>query len=272
MLRPEDVPIQGNFNTLHCEGVAIDKVIKMANDITRAWPIGRKYIAVFGHYRHIVLDQQSYLALIHVVLHAPVATGMFDELHKLNTMAWELEQSWLHPTCNQDTRQRINEALGAFNEGQSLFINQDTSFNKLQTAFSKVKELIDVHFHHYNFIQQVIQESQNSPAISSMVEASDFNQNWAYGFVTGAIIQTPNQMCTQVTLMKGISAYEVVFEAAPWLLLTVLKFISSPVSVIANLGGHLEGSQSNRLCKACKVISLDGPFLVRVKTGNRKSS
>lgn len=43
-------------------------VVKMVNNITRTRSIGGKYIAVLKHYRCVVLDQQSYLALIHAVL------------------------------------------------------------------------------------------------------------------------------------------------------------------------------------------------------------
>lgn len=57
----------------------------------------------------------------------PVAPGMFDELPKLDTMAWELEQSRLHPTCRKGTGQRIDEVLGAFSEGRSSFIDDDSS-------------------------------------------------------------------------------------------------------------------------------------------------
>lgn len=77
-----------------------------------------------------------------------------------------------------------------------------------------------------------------------MIDASDPDQSWVSGFVSGAIPQTANQTRTQVTLTNGISAYEVIFDAAPRLSSTVLKFISSPVPVSANLGGHLEGPQS----------------------------
>ena len=50
------------------DSVAIEDVIKMVEGFKEAPPNGRKEIALLRHYRCVVLDKQSYLALMHAVL------------------------------------------------------------------------------------------------------------------------------------------------------------------------------------------------------------
>lgn len=152
-------------------------------------------------------------------------------MRKLDIMAWELEQSRFHPACNPHTRQTIESTLETFSERRSSFIDDDTSLKESQSAFSKVKELLEARLHRYNFIQEVVQESRDSPAIGSKVAESTSNQKWVFGVIPRTIPRTRRDQVkkelTEVTLSNGISAYEVVLEASPWFSSTELRFVST---------------------------------------------
>ncbi|KAH9970150.1 hypothetical protein BJV74DRAFT_990569 [Russula compacta] len=99
------------------DGVAIEDVIKMVEGFKKAPLSGRKEIAFLRHYSSTNLLPKS----------APVAPRIFDELYKLDIMAWELEQSRFHPACNWHTKQAIEEALGTFTKRRSSFVDDDAS-------------------------------------------------------------------------------------------------------------------------------------------------
>ena len=206
----------------------------MVNGITKAPPKGRKEIALLRHYRCVVLDQQSHLALMfysqlyHLLPNsAPVSPRIFDELHKLDSMAWELEQSLFHPASNWDAIRTIERALETFTERRSSFIDDHASLKASQRAFLNVKKLLDDRLRRYNFIQQVIESSRNGPTIGSTVESSNPDQKWVYGFVPSTTPQTGAKGPLPVQLRDGISGYEVMLEAAPRFSSTDLTFTSS---------------------------------------------
>jgi hypothetical protein len=159
----------------------------------------------------------------------PVAPGIFDALHKLDSLAWELEYSQFHPACNPGTVETIKRALKTFAEGRSSFIDNGASLKKSQDAFSEVKKLLDDDLRWYNVTQQVMQASRDNPLVGSPVEESNPNQKWDYGFVavTARTAANPGKY-TQVTLRNDISAYEALLETAPIMLSPkILRFSSS---------------------------------------------
>ncbi|KAH9970167.1 hypothetical protein BJV74DRAFT_867453 [Russula compacta] len=163
------------------DGVAIKDVIKMVNGITKAPPKGRKEIALLRHYSELYHSLPN---------SAPVAPRIFDELHELDSMAWELEHSRLHPACNWKTLATINQALKTFTERRRSFIDDDASLKQSQGAFLDAKKLLDNRLLQYDFIQQVIEESRNGPVIGSTVKSSNPDQKWVYGLVPGTTPQT----------------------------------------------------------------------------------
>lgn len=145
-------------------------------------------------------------------------------MHKLDIMASELEQLRFHPACNQDTIETIERELKTFNDGRSLFINNDASFRESQNALSTIKNDLDGCLQRYNFIQQV--KSLDNPAVGSEVTSSNPNPKWDYGVVA----PTPNGVKrgpTPVTLDNGVPVSEVVLEATLRFSSAQLKFTSN---------------------------------------------
>lgn len=120
----------------------------------------------------------------------------------------------------------IDGALNRFTQQRSSFIDDNTSLKKSERALLDVKKLLADRFRRYNFIQQVIQESRNSPVINSTVESSTPDQKWIYGFVPRTIPQTKANGRITSKLSNGISVNEVMLEAAPRISSTNLTFSS----------------------------------------------
>ncbi|KAH9970162.1 hypothetical protein BJV74DRAFT_263240 [Russula compacta] len=117
----------------------------------------------------------------------------------------------------------IESALERFTKQRSSFIDDNASLKKSERGLLDVKKLLADRFHRYNFIQQVIQESRNSPVIDSTVESSTPDQKWVYGFVPRTIPQTGIE---RPKLSNSITVEEVMLEAAPRISSTNLTFSS----------------------------------------------
>lgn len=142
------------------------------------------------------------LRLAHTKINLPSVSPFHVSASPVNWLRLvPLPLSWRVPTRIHSlrlTKRRVREAVGYgyICEGK----NEGLRCGPL--TFLDTKGLVDDLLHRYDFIQQVIQASQNSLAVDSTIESSNPNQKWVFGFVAATVPPQRWRPKTRETLFR----------------------------------------------------------------------
>jgi hypothetical protein len=143
----------------------------------------------------------------------PVSPVVFDSVHKLEGVAWDLRRDMLHPACDWAISHNIKAAIKQFGDERATFITDSAALDRSQRALTEASNLVSVTLRRYHFMEKVIEKSRDSPEVGRPVEGTDANQKWVWGVVP--LSAQPSATPRRLALAEwedGITGFEVMLE------------------------------------------------------------
>jgi hypothetical protein len=141
-----------------------------------------------------------------------VSPGVFNTIHKLAGLVWDLHHDILHPAFGSPvSSQTIKDAIQQFESDRASFITHGAALDEAQQKLQEARILADDALMRYRFTETVIKKSRLGPDFNVTVEATAADQRWTYG-VTSPQGSGIAQRSVAVTLEDGTEAFEVMVE------------------------------------------------------------